>query len=150
MQNLLNNTDTLVDVVGKMNAVVTEVAAQATQIEEIAALLEGKSVPGGGGSGNYETAEVYINGCRNVYYTGVENGVIVAKASEGGSRAATHTIQVCCNMPVVCGYIYNETPAITTGITKIGGYSTYIVAYTIPNGNSDWTIDYRGGGSSSN
>ena len=61
MQNLLNNTDTLVDVVGKMNAVVTEVAAQATQIEEIMGLLDGKSVPGGSGSGgSVETCEVTV------------------------------------------------------------------------------------------
>lgn len=126
-----------------------EVADQTELLAQLVSALEGKSVSGGGGgSSNYETTEIYINGCRNVYYTGVENGMLVAKASEGSSRSANHTIQACCNMPVVCGYVYNETPSMSNGITKIGGYSTYIVAYTIPYSASYWEIDFRGGGSS--
>lgn len=84
MQNLLNNTGTLVDVVGKMNAVVTEVAAQATQIEEIAALLEGKSVPGG--SAGVETCTISRGNQTGSEFDIVvpvyENGAVVSKKIE--------------------------------------------------------------------
>lgn len=101
---------------------------------------------GGGGSNNYETAQVSIRGCRNVFYTGVENGELVAKSSEGTSKTSAHTIQACCNMPIVCGYLNQTSPIKTTGIEVLGNYSAYIYAITVPDNRTAWAITFGNSG----
>lgn len=98
----------------------------------------------GGSSGgcDHPTAEVKIYSCRNVYYTGVENGVLVAKTSVGSSRNSSHTIQACCNMPIVCGYMAMQTPTITAGIVEMGAYSTYVYGFTVPDNSRKWEVEF--------
>lgn len=85
LSKLENNTASLQAVSEKINGVNNEINSQATTIAEIAALLEGKSVPGGGsggGSGNAvwmnvadlpTTYVVSSGGGDTVYYLSLPN-----------------------------------------------------------------------------
>lgn len=120
----------------------TEVAAQATQIEEIMGLLEGKSVPGGS---DVEMCKVTVDGCRDVIYTTVENGEFVTKLSQGTSATASHEFTACRNLPFTCGYLnYISSQPNPSVAVSVGRYANYYqtllpVAETV-------SIVFNGGG----
>lgn len=105
----------------------TEVAAQATQIEEIMELLEGKSVPGGGGSGGaVETCTVTVVSSHNAgaAATCYENGEFLAKSVSTHSTGGTlnHTFE-----NVVCG----SSIVVSSGYTMLGETLTNVEACDI-------------------
>lgn len=107
----------------------TQLQANNTQLASLISTLQGKAAGGGGAS--VETCTVSISYCGQVYYTGVENGVMVAKSSVYTNNSATHQIEACKGMPIVCGHLYDSSPStMPSAITKLGSYSTYIYAFT--------------------
>lgn len=94
----------------------------------------------GSGSGAVETCTVTIKNCQQVYYTGLENGVMVAKSSLGTNAASAHTIISCKGMPIVCGRLVDGFMSTSGELTSLGGYSIYLVAYTA---SSDAAMDFN-------
>lgn len=118
-----------------VNTANTEVAAQATQIEEIMELLEGKSVPGGGAS--VETCTVTVTFTSAYWfafsYTAFEAGDITYVVRGGTSSGSNETIvmeNVVCGTPIVV-----QTNLSLMGATLPSGiegpYRTYGVYYFV-------------------
>lgn len=88
-------------------------------IEELNAALDGKSVPGGGGT-SVETCTGWIEDCQYVYYTGVENGTPVAKVSSGSNSSARHNITICRDTVAVCTSTQYTQPAQLSNAVTLG------------------------------
>ena len=113
---------------------VNDANAQVAEIEgligELNAALDGKSVSGGGAS--VETRSLYIRNCEQVYYTGKENGVLVAKKSIGTNSGSTHHIEVCLGLPIVCGNVsFAHGAPQSCSIEDLGNISTDIFAFIL-------------------
>lgn len=125
-----------------------EINSQATTIAEIAALLNGKSVPGGGSSGGVETCTVTIDGFQDVYYVGVENGALVMKTNKGSSTSAVHSIVAAQNSILLCtngnssNYTLNNAIIIYNyGSSIVQAYSVYGENASIVHSNSGGSAD---------
>lgn len=141
-------------VAGSMTAgedVTTETNAYTELLGDLEAAVDALPDAGGGSSGGMqiETCDVTIYNCQQVYYTGIENGNMVAKSSIGSGTSAEHNISACKGMPVVCGRLYNSNASMGNfaNITVLGNYSTYIYAFS-PIGKCD--VRFAAGGGSSN
>ncbi len=90
----------------------TQLQTNNARLSQLITELQGKAA---GGGASLETCTVTVKGCRAVYYTGVENGEIVAKSSTGTSNSANHNIVVCKNSMVVCALLASGNSTITGG-----------------------------------
>lgn len=110
----------------------TEVASQATQIEEIMGLLDGKSVPGGGAS--VETCTVTVTFTSAYWfafsYTAFEAGDITYVVRNGGVHGGSNETIVMEN--VVCGTpIVVQTNLSLMGSTSPNGIETLFKTYGV-------------------
>lgn len=105
----------------------------------------GNYILGDGASGGtaLETCAVTVSGCRDVFYTSVENGAIVAKSSTGTSTSATHNIVVCKNSTVACGRLLGAA-IYTTGAELLSSYSIYYGACKVTADAAAITINNQG------
>lgn len=136
MSNLKNNNAALEALIEQVKAlpeaggedVTAEVTAQTTLIDDLEATVE--ALPDAG-SGEIETCTVIVDQCKDVYYTSVENGQLVAKHSAGASETSNHTFTVCRYSIIMCG---NTHKSGESGVDSYGymsmGYSgtNYFVA----------------------
>lgn len=105
----------------------TQLSTNNTQLASLIQTLQGKAA-GGGAGGSIETCEVSVTNCYYVFYTGVENGNLVAKMSSGTSTSSDHAFTACRNSAILCG---NPIGSLVTG-TLSGAvsllYGTYYCA----------------------
>lgn len=116
--------------------------ANGTLIDECIALANGLPDAGSGGA-SLENCAVTVTGCREVYYTSVENGAIVAKASTGANATATHNIIVCKNSMVVCALLQGAAIIVTGGELN-ASYLTYYCACEVTSDNAPITATNQG------
>ena len=116
--------------------------ANGTLIDECIALANSLPDAGSGGA-SLETCAVTVTGCREVFYTSVENGAIVAKSSTGTSASATHNIVVCKNSTVACGRLLGAA-IYTTGAELLSSYTTYYGACKVTADAATITINNQG------
>lgn len=121
----------------------TQLQTNNAKLEALITELQGKAAGGGGGA-SLETCAVIVKGCKAVYYTGVENGATVAKASTGANATATHNIIVCKNSMVVCALLQG-TSIIVTGGELNASYLTYYCACEVTSDNASITATNQGG-----
>ena len=124
----------------------TEVAAQATQIEEIMELLDGKAVPGGGAS--VETCTVTVNCVSNGYVaaTCYINGEITVHWLKDFGTTTTVSDVVCGSLIMVKCLVRSAMPGTTSDNAEIlfdgsiiGGsviYPAYCFRITAPSGGT--------------
>lgn len=166
MSKLENNTASLQAVSEKINGVNNEINSQATTIAEIAALLEGKSVPGSGGGTSVETCEVvvypitagYIDGFSVIYESLDENNNVIVSTISTASNIE-QTITALLNNPIVVvdnggqyvKFIENNSSHIEK-ILPSSMYAKYIVVKPVAKeatlGISYSTTAHSGGGGS--
>lgn len=130
----------------QVTRITNEVDSQAAKIAEISALLEGKGVPGGGGSsGGVETCTVTIDGFQDVYYVGVENGALVMKPSKGGSTSAVHSIVAAQNSILLCTNGNSSNYTLNNAIIIYNYGSSIVHAYSVHGENASIVHSNSGG-----
>ena len=128
---------TLAEMEDSVKAANEGLAAQATTISEIAALLEGKSVPGGGGAvletckiklANSSPANIggltawtYIDNEGNI---GVKQAMLTGNAMVTGDEYTTEIMAVC-NSVIYCSWSSVDSVTITNGAEIIYNVSPY-------------------------
>lgn len=126
-----------------VNTANTEVAAQATQIEEIMGLLDGKSVSGGGANIDTCSVRVYSTDGQtclyNVQYTAFEDGKVVSKRVVESESFVKQNFDITYEN-VCCGTVFNiygnsQSGIIwtTNGVEEASGYGNtgYNMWYTV-------------------
>lgn len=106
----------------------TQLSTNNTQLASLIQTLQGKAA-GGGSGGSVETCEVSVTNCYYVFYTGVENGNLVAKMSSGTSTSSDHAFTACRNSAILCGRpIGSVVTGTFSGAVSLGSYDSYYCA----------------------
>ena len=121
-----------------------------TELQNILATINALPEASGGG-GRVETCTVKITSCQDVFYTGIENGQLVAKHSAGASNSSDHTFTACRYSIIMCG---NTLQSGESGIDSYGymlmGYSDrnyYVAQITDAEAKISFSPGGHGGGS---
>ena len=114
------------------------------KLEALITELQGKAA-GGGSGGSVETCTVYVNDCRDVFYTSVEGGAIVSKSSIQSSTTSDHTIQAVKNSVIFCGRSASSSGFSGNGAELIASYSSYYSAWKITTDGAVIRLSSSGG-----